>query len=120
MIRKVTDNTNSDTPNFRVFSMYVGEGLSYLFVPFSDLEAAKLHPYNFSELCLIDQDGIYLEGDLDAQIFIDNYPIHTGFRVLINEVDQELMPSTVIDKNKVSIAQKYWDNRKKKSFKIVK
>lgn len=120
MIKKISDNTSFQGPRYRIFTMYKGEALSRLFVLFADLEAAKLNPYDFSDFSLIDEEGMYLDGDEDAQTFIDTYPKHTGYKVLLNEVEEEIMPSTVKERNKPLIAQKYWNQRKKNNFRIVK
>lgn len=119
MIKKVSDNTSFEGPRYRLFTMYKGEALSRLFVPFFELEASKLYPHDFTDLSLIDEEGMYLHEDEDAQTFIDTYPKYTGYHVLLNEVDEEFMPTNPKERNNPSNGQKYWAQRKKKTFRIV-
>lgn len=120
MIKKVADNTSFEGKHYRIFDFYQGSRLSWLFVPFADIEAAKLFPHSFSDESLIDKDGMYLDGDEDAQIFIDTYPLHTGYHVMLNEIDAELLQTHMKEKNRISVSQKYWDQREKKTFRVVK
>lgn len=119
MIKKVVDNTTHQGRHYRIFAMYKGEYSSVLFVPFTDLEAAKLYPHNFSEKSLIDETGMYLDEEEDAQIFIDAYPQYTGYHVVINDEDEAFIPQSKKEKNKISTSQKYWDNRQKKNFRVI-
>jgi hypothetical protein len=119
MIKKVVDNAPVQGRRYRIFAMYKGEYSSVLFVPFHELEAAKLYPHDFSDKSLIDETGMYLDEEEDSQTFIDAYPQHTGYHVVLNEEDEAFMPRTKKEKNKVPISQKYWANRPKKSLRIV-
>ena len=119
MIKKVTDNSSYEGRRHRIFDLYQSERLSWLFVPFSDIEAAKLFPHNFSNESLIDKDGMYLDGDEDAQIFIDTYPQYTGYHVILNEIDADLLDINNKEKNNLNVSQKYWDKRPKRKLRII-
>ena len=114
-LRVATDNTRAEDGSprkpIRLFSFFTDGRNGYLYVPFKDIEDMGLSPYSFTVMSRIDARGMYLEEEMDAQIFTEIYEQKGGFRVVLNEIHEE--PSALRQKqnNKISIAQKFWEER---------
>lgn len=115
MLWVVTDNTTDAAGNkvkpIRLFSFFTDGRNGYLYVPFKDLEDMGLTPYSFSAFSRIDSRGMYLEEEMDAQIFTEVYEQKGGFRVVLNEVHEEPDALRKKQNNKVGVAQKIWEER---------
>lgn len=115
MIRVVTDNTRDPAGNkvkpMRLFSFFTDGRRGYLYVPFKDLEDMGLTPYSFTAFSRIDARGMYLEEEMDAQIFTEVYEQKGGFRVVFHEVHEESSTLREKQNNTISNAKKLWEER---------
>lgn len=118
LIRMVVDNTQGIHPPVRIFTMFTEDRCGWLYIPFQDLEDAKLTPFNFTAFSEIDIKGMYLEQEMDAEIFIEAYERETGFRVVLNEVYEEPSPIREKQNNKVGVAQALWEKRQASPFRL--
>ena len=103
--------SSNEGPMYRIVTVFCDDRYKWLYIPFPDLEDVGMTPFNFSAFSRIDEKGIYLEEEMDAQIFTEIYEQKGGFRVVLNEIHEE--PSALRQKqnNKISVAQKFWEER---------
>jgi hypothetical protein len=111
MVRKVIDNTTGPFPHARIFTRFTDDRGGWVYIPFADLDDVGLTPYSFTAFSRIDKKGMYLEEEMDAEIFIQTYERKTGFRVVLNEVYEESSPIRQKQANKVGAAQELWEKR---------
>ena len=118
MIRTVVDNTAGPHPHVRIFTAFVDDYGGWLYGPFEDLDDVGLSPYSFTAFSRIDEKGMYLEQEMDAEIFIQAYERKTGFRVVLNEVYEESSPMRQKQANRVGAAQELWEKRETPSLRL--
>ena len=118
MIRTVVDNTAGPHPHVRIFTAFTDDHDGWLYIPFTDLDDVGLSPYSFTAFSRIDEKGMYLEQEMDAEVFIQTYERKTGFRVVINEIHEESSSVREKQKNKVGVAQRFWEKRETPSLRL--
>ena len=110
-----TDNTKAEDGSprkpIRLFSFFTDGRNGYLYVPFKDIEDMGLSPYSFTVMSRIDARGMYLEEEMDAQIFTEIYEQKGGFRVVLNEIYKESLTLRQKQNNTVSAVERYWKER---------
>ena len=114
-VRLVKDNTRSEDGSprkpIRLFTFFTDGRLGYLYVPFKDIEDMGLSPFTFTASSRIDSKGMYLEEEMDAQIFTEVYEQKGGFRVVLNEIYEESLTLRQKQNNTVSAVERYWKER---------
>ena len=111
MLRIAVDNTKGPNMPVRIMTLHQDDRLGWLYVPFEDLDYLQLTPYSFTGVSRIDEKGMYLEQEMDAEVFIAAYERKTGFRVVFNEVYEEPSPVREKQKNLISAIEKTWEKR---------
>ena len=112
---------SNDGPMYRIVTVFCDDYHKWLYIPFADLEDVGLSPYAFSAFSRIDEKGIYLEEEMDAQIFAEAYERKTGFKLVFNEVYQEPSPVRQKQSNKLSVIRKTWQKREAaERFRVVR
>lgn len=112
MLRIVKDNTKGGRPPLRVFTLFQDGRKGWLYVSFKDLDDVGLTPYSFSAFSRIDEKGMYLEEEMDAQIFTEVYEQKAGFRVVFNEIHEEPAALRKKQSNVPINSQDLWEKRK--------
>ena len=104
--------SSNEGPMYRIVTLFCDDRYKWLYIPFPDLEDVGMTPFNFSAFSRIDEKGIYLEEEMDAQIFAEAYERKTGFKLVFNEVYQEPSPIRQKQSNRISALKETWEKRK--------
>lgn len=103
---------SNNGPMYRIVTVFCDDRYKWLYIPFPDLEDVGMTPFNFSAFSRIDEKGIYLEEEMDAQIFAEAYERKTGFKLVFNEVYEEPSPIRQKQSNRISALKETWEKRK--------
>lgn len=113
--------SSNEGPMYRIVTVFCDDRYKWLYIPFPDLEDVGMTPFNFSAFSRIDEKGIYLEEEMDAQIFAEAYERKTGFKLVFNEVYEEPSPIRQKQSNKLSVIRKTWQKREAaERFRVVR
>ena len=104
--------SSNEGPMYRIVTVFCDDRYKWLYIPFPDLEDVGMTPFNFSAFSRIDEKGIYLEEEMDAQIFAEAYERKTGFKLVFNEVYEEPSPIRQKQSNRISALKETWEKRK--------
>ena len=113
----------SDNPGqmYRIVTVFCDDRYKWLYMPFADLEDAGMTPFNFSAFSRIDEKGIYLEEEMDAQIFAEAYERKTGFKLVFHEVYEEPSPVRQKQNNRIAAVKETWEKRKaSERFRLIR
>ena len=112
--------SSNEGPMYRIVTVFCDDRYKWLYIPFPDLEDVGMTPFNFSAFSRIDEKGIYLEEEMDAQIFAEAYERKTGFKLVFNEVYQEPSPIRQKQSNRISALKETWEKRETaKRFRVI-
>ena len=103
----------SDNPGqmYRIMTLLCDDRYKWLYIPFPDLEDVGMTPFNFSAFSRTDEKGIYLEEEMDAQIFTEAYEKQTGNRIVLNEIYEEPSPVRQKQSNLYQVAERIWKEK---------
>lgn len=104
--------SSNEGPMYRIVTVFCDDRYKWLYIPFPDLEDVGMTPFNFSAFSRIDKKGMYLEEEMDAQIFAEAYERKTGFKLVFNEVYEEPSPIRQKQSNRISALKETWEKRK--------
>ena len=105
---------------YRIMTLYCDDRGKWLYTSFKDLEDVGLMPFSFSAFSRIDAGGMYLEEEMDAQIFTEAYERKTGFKLVFNEVYEEPSPIRQKQNNRISALKETWEKRETaKRFRVI-
>lgn len=112
--------SNNEGPMYRIVTVFCDDRHRWLYTPFADLEDVGIAPYSFSAFSRIDEKGMYLEEEMDAQIFAEAYERKTGFKLVFNEVYEEPSPVRQKQNNRIPAIKETWEKRKAaERFRVV-
>ena len=105
---------------YRIMTLYCDDRGKWLYTSFKDLEDVGLMPFSFSAFSRIDAGGMYLEEEMDAQIFTEAYEKQTGNRIVLNEIYEEPSPVRQKQNNRISALKETWEKRETaKRFRVI-
>ena len=106
---------------YRIMTLYCDDRGKWLYTSFKDLEDVGLMPFSFSAFSRIDAGGMYLEEEMDAQIFTEAYEKQTGNRIVLNEIYEEPSPVRQKQSNRISALKETWEKRKTaERFRVIR
>lgn len=71
----------------RAFNFYYDASHGWLFVPWAVLQATSINPNVFSEFSYADEEGVYLEEDIDFPLFDRLFSELTNQRIVLHDVE---------------------------------
>ena len=105
----------------RIMTVFCDDRYKWLYTSFSDLDDAGLSPYAFSAFSRIDEKGMYLEEEMDTQIFAEAYERKTGFKLVFHEVYEEPSPVRQKQNNRIAAVKETWEKRKAaERFRVIR
>lgn len=106
---------------YRIMTLYCDDRGKWLYTSFKDLEDVGMTPFNFTAFSRIDAGGMYLEEEMDAQIFTEAYEKQTGNRIVLNEIYEEPSPVRQKQNNRISALKETWEKRKTaERFRVIR
>lgn len=105
---------------YRIMTLFCDDRGKWLYTSFKDLEDVGMTPFNFTAFSRIDAGGMYLEEEMDAQIFTEAYEKQTGNRIVLNEIYEEPSPVRQKQNNRISALKETWEKRETaKRFRVI-
>lgn len=103
----------SDNPGqmYRIMTLFCDDRGKWLYTSFKDLEDVGMTPFNFTAFSRIDAGGMYLEEEMDAQIFTEAYEKQTGNRIVLNAIYEEPSPVRQKQSNLYQAAERIWKEK---------
>ena len=103
--------SNNPGQMYRIMTLFCDDRGKWLYTSFKDLEDVGLMPFSFSAFSRIDAGGMYLEEEMDAQIFTEAYEKQTGNRIVLNEIYEEPSPVRQKQSNLYQAAERIWKEK---------